>query len=404
MSRRAFGLAVAGTILTSAAILALRGKPWSMLDLDVYRDGAGSLLHGQSVYGDTTGLPFTYPPFAAVLFVPAYLVGRVIAVVVATALSLAGYMVLVAITARRSSLDRRVTVLMIVAGLAFEPVWYTLALGQVNAVLAGLVALDCLVLPERYRGWLVGLATGVKLVPGIFVLYFVLCRHWGAVARWAGAVAATIAVGAVFAPADSWRYWTRQIRDPHAIGDVANVGNQSIYGALTHLGATSSPRAWLLLPLAGTALALAVSAAWRQYRAGDPVATLTCLAIGGLLVSPVSWTHHWVWLVPAAVLLMVRGYRVSAAAVALTATVAPMWFTSEGRLVEAHIFGQLGPSTWWQLAAALSYTVVGLWVLVRLYWDGRPRGVSPGRERRDRMASGLQAQRQGRASSETTAQ
>lgn len=87
------------------------------------------------------------------------------------------------------------------AGLAFEPFARNVLLRQVNIVLVAMVILDCLVVPARYRGMLIGIAAGIKLVPGAFIFFLVIKREWGAALRCVAAFVVTVGLGAVFAPA-----------------------------------------------------------------------------------------------------------------------------------------------------------------------------------------------------------
>jgi alpha-1,2-mannosyltransferase len=164
------------------------------------------------------------------------------------------------------------------------------------------------VLRSSRRGWLVGLAAGVKIVPGVSVLYFVLQRDWRSALRAACAFLLTVVCGAIVAPQDSLRYWSGGIFGISHFGPAAVVDgkNQSLTGQLVRISQDPSPLAVTTLVLCATGLALAVAAAHRQLRIGDDAAALTAIAIGGLLTSPLSWTHHWVWGVPAIMVLISR--------------------------------------------------------------------------------------------------
>jgi alpha-1,2-mannosyltransferase len=107
------------------------------------------------------------------------------------------------------------------------------------------------------------------------------------------------------------------------------------------------------------ALGLAGLAATRQLRAGDEVAALTCVAFAGLLVSPISWSHHWVWFAPAILVLLARGLRRGAAVLALVPALAPQWWTPSTHLREFH-------HHWWQTALCLSYALAGIGFLLAM--------------------------------------
>jgi len=111
--------------------------------------------------------------------------------------------------------------------------------------------------------------------------------------------------------------------------------------------------------LALCALGLAGYAAWCQLSLGNEVAALTCVAFGGLLASPISWSHHWIWFAPALLVLVARAQWRGAAVLALAPALAPQWWTPAGALREFH-------HQWWQTALCLSYTVAGVSFLVAM--------------------------------------
>jgi alpha-1,2-mannosyltransferase len=297
------------------AVLALHGLRWSgvnsggWVDLDVYLQGARTVLRGTPLYEAHVGvLPFTYSPFAAALFTPLLLLGADAARWVFTAGSLVSYLVAVGAFGWRLRLPARHLALVALAGLALEPFVRTILLGQVNLYLMAAVALDCLVVRSRHRGWLVGLAAGIKIVPGVFVLFFILRRDWRSALRAACGFLLTVVCGALVAPNDSLGYWSGGLFGISHWGPVAVVDgkNQSFTGQLARLSHNPSPLMVTALVLTCAGLALGVAAARRQLQIGDDVAALSAIAIGGLLASPLSWTHHWVWAIPAVMVLVSR--------------------------------------------------------------------------------------------------
>jgi alpha-1,2-mannosyltransferase len=296
------------------AVVALLWLRWSVVrgnwaDLDVYVRGAQAVVTRAPLYERQTGaLPFTYSPFAAVLFAPLLLLSSAGARWVFTLGSLVSYLVAVGAFGWRLRLPRRHLALVALAGMALEPFVRTMLLGQVNLYLLAAVVVDCLVIRSSRRGWLVGLAAGVKVVPGVFVLYFVLQRDWRSAQRAVGGFLATVVCGAIVAPQATLQFWTGGLFEISHWGPAAVVDgkNQSLVGQLTRLSQDPSPLMVTELVLFAAGLALAIAAARRQFRIGDHVAALTAIAIGGLLASPLSWTHHWVWGVPAVMVLVAR--------------------------------------------------------------------------------------------------
>jgi alpha-1,2-mannosyltransferase len=337
------------------------------IDLDVYIRGATAVLHHEAIYNVTEqGLRFTYTPFAAVLFVPFALLGNVDARWALTAGSVVCYLLVVVVCARRLRMTLASAGLVGLAGLAFEPFARNILLGQINLVLVALVVVDLFVVPRRYRGMLIGLATGIKLVPGAFIFFLVLKREWGAALRSVAAFAVTIGLGAVFAPRDSWQFWSGGFVNLSRFGGdaVINGENQSLAGALMRLTRDISPPPILTLILSVSVMALGLVAAKRQIDTGNEVAGLVCIAFASLLASPISWTHHWVWAVIALLVLAQGRHRVAAALLGVIFVIGPMWFTPTGQLLELQ-------HNWWQAIACLSYVLVGLIFLVFFATNGQ---------------------------------
>jgi alpha-1,2-mannosyltransferase len=202
----------------------------------------------------------------------------------------------------------RTAVLAAVAGgMLLEPVRLTLSFGQINLLLLFFVVADCLLPRTRWpRGLLIGVAAAVKLTPAAFVLFFAAHRQWHPVlAAVAGFTAVTL-VAWVVAPGETPAYLATVIGDPGRLGGLTYTGNQSLNGFLHRLGLDPTLTAALWL---GSALVV-VALGWRAVRAartaGDDLAALVAAAAVGLLVSPVSWSHHWVWAAVAGMWLLPR--------------------------------------------------------------------------------------------------
>ena len=373
------------TVLAVAALIWVR---WSVVrgnwaDLDVYLRGAQTVIAGAPLYAQPAGvLPFTYSPFAALLFIPFQLLGTAGARWVFTAGSVAGYLVAAGVCGRRLRLSWSRLALVGVAGMVLEPFVRTILLGQVNLYLMAAVVVDCLVIRSSRRGWLVGLAAGIKIVPGVFVLYFVLQRDWRSAVRAACGFLLTVVCGAIVAPQDSRDYWTGGLFGISHFGPAAVVDgkNQSLVGELTRIAQNPTPLLVTELVLFVAALTLAVAAARRQLRVGDEVAALTAVAIGGLLASPLSWTHHWVWCVPAIMVLVSRRQWAAAWLAGLVFAAGPEWGVTVQRSQDSLTFPQ-------QVACA-TYVAAGIallamWALGSAGGGGRDvardgeRGLTP---------------------------
>jgi alpha-1,2-mannosyltransferase len=330
----------AGVAVVTLAVL------WSgsgFIDLQVYRTGGAAWLHGVPLYTGEfpSRLPFTYPPVAAVLFsVPAMLPMPV----ATTVLTVAGLVALTATVLLAAPVRVRgpLAAVAVVGACVLEPVRSTLLFGQVNLLLMGLVAVDCLLPRTRHpRGLLVGVAAAVKLTPAIFVLFFLARRQYAAAATTAVSFTAVTGLGMLLAPADSVTYWHTTLFDPDRIGGAAFVTNQSLRAELTRLGLPDG----LWFPLVVAVLVLAWHGA---RRAGEPVVALLLVAAAGLLASPVSWSHHWVWVVPALAALAGRAWVVTAAA-----------FTVGHRFLP-HARDRELEWTWWQHLAGNTYLLAAV--------------------------------------------
>ena len=292
-------------------------------DLRVYvaagqtaRNAPGLLYSGQMV----PGFRFTYTPFAALVFaawakVPWDLLTWLLTVSSVAALGLSVWLTLRALGwSGRRGLGAALAVTA--AALWTEPVQRALHVGQVELLLMAVVIWD-LCQPDRrwWKGAGIGLAAGIKLVPLIFIPYLVLTRRF----RHAGTAAATFAVlaGVGFAvlPQASWQWWFgADFLRAGRTGFVGFLANQSLRGMFTRESASLAGGLWWWLAAAALAGAAGLVTAVRLHRAGRPVyGWLTC-ALTGLLVSPVSWDHHWVWVAPALAVLADAGVRASGAA------------------------------------------------------------------------------------------
>ncbi len=307
-SRLLDGPAPVLVLIVGAAVAgALRG---GFTDLFVYQFGGWAVLHGRPIYSlpdPVTGLYFSYPPFAAVVMAPLALLPTWLAAAVWTGASVAALAAVVLLV--RRALERPapgwLVALVTVGALALEPVWQNLTFGQANVLLMLAVLVD-LVRPERrWSGLLVGIAAGLKLTPLVFVVLLVLIGRRSAAGRAALAFAATIAVGFVLKPGSALTYWDEGLVDVPRVGPAALAHNQSVYGALTRL-LDAPPPTWVWLVVAGpVALAvLIVGAGW--WRRGDRVLGTGLGGLAMLLASPISWSHHWVWAVPIALVLWER--------------------------------------------------------------------------------------------------
>lgn len=279
----------------------------NFVDLHVYvggaeaLDGPGALY--DYVYADQTPdfpLPFTYPPFAAIVFYPLHLLPfGVVAFFWQIGIIAALYGV-VRVGQRLMGLhaQRRVAMLWTAVGIWTEPLRSTFDYGQVNVVLV--LAVLCAVLSSRWwlSGLLVGLAAGVKLTPAVAGLYFVGARRWAAVVFSAVVFFATVGVSWVVVGGQARRYFTELLGDADRVGPIGTSFNQSWRGGISRiLGHDAGFGPLVVVGIAITAVLALL--AWRSIGgASDRLGGILVVSLFGLVLSPISWTHHWVWLIP----------------------------------------------------------------------------------------------------------
>ncbi len=305
----------------------------AMRDLVVYRNGGLIVRHVTPAYNghlasplyDWTGqngVQFTYPPFAAVVFAVASVLSwtamrwaMTLASLAALGLSL--WLVFGALGyPARPRVRLGATFGVTALALLTEPVQETLGLGQVNLLLMLLVVADLLTpaaLAGRTRWWHgigIGIAAGVKLTPLIFIPYLLLIRRY----RQAATAAATFAADGGARLRDRAHglrtyWWHRLFLNANRIVFLGTRGNQSLRGVLTRLAGsvTSGAAPWIVAAILVVLAGLVAAAV--LYRAGHPVAGMLACALTGLLVSPLTWDHHWVWVAPGIALLAHLGAR-----------------------------------------------------------------------------------------------
>ena len=386
----AVGLYLAGGLV--AVHLALHTR--ALVDLRVYLSGAEAVLHGADVsaaHPAGSDLQFTYPPFAALCFLPLVALHSLPAAGAAmTAASMAALVLVVRLALHEVRPQwtawRTWTVAfgLALAALPLDPVRNTLGFGQVNLVLLALVLADALAPPgRRGRGALVGLAAGIKLTPAIFVGYFAVTRQWRAARNAALSGVGTVLAGWVAAPASTVRYWTRLVLDPDHIGGIPYAGNQSLYAVATRLGHGQQALRGVWMAAAALVVVVGLAAARRAYHAGNRLAAACLTGLTGLLVSPVSWSHHWVWLVPGVIALWGSATRRRAGAGWLAAGLlalfyaGPIWWVPRTGNREYDHHGV-------QLLTGNAYVLAGLVLLAVATpaWRAAPRtGWVPGRRR-----------------------
>ncbi len=284
----------------------------NFVDLHVYIGGGAALDHPGTlysyVYADQTPdfpLPFTYPPFAAIAFYPLHLLPFGLVAFCWQVGTMAALYGVVRLSQRLLGVpaDRGHRVAMAWTAIAIwtEPLRSTFDYGQINVVLvlAGLWA----AYTTRWwlSGFLVGAAAGIKLTPAITGFYLAGVRRWGAAVLSAVMFAATVALSALVVGGETRYYFTKLVRNTDRVGPICTTFNQSWRGGICRVFGHDLGYGPLVLAAIAVTTALAILA-WRALntRAAEPdrLGLLLVVELYGLLVAPISWTHHWVWLVP----------------------------------------------------------------------------------------------------------
>jgi alpha-1,2-mannosyltransferase len=312
---------VAAVILAAAAavILTVALGVGTMKDLEVYllagrRFGDGATLYGEHFgQGLATPLPYTYPPmWAAAMTLVAWVPWRWVDVGwTVLDLALLIWVVRVSYTRLLDRLgDRRWIAwacLVGVCGLT-APVLSVFDLGQIGIVLMALVLADTLPRSTRLpRGVLVGMATAIKLLPGVFVAYWAVTKRSRAAVVASGTAVGLWALTAALRPSTSSTYWFQVAIHPERAGDATDVFNQSLNGALQRIGDGAGWATALWAIVAAAVLVVGLRRARDAHVAGDELAAVSIVAVAGVLISPISWVHHAVWIVPVTGVLLGDG-------------------------------------------------------------------------------------------------
>ena len=359
-----------------------RGQWLFKLDSFVYYEAVRQWLDGGDLYSWYANpgqhlWPFTYTPLAAWVISPltwmSYQQATVL-LIVATPLCAAvtAYAVLRRLAVAPRMAHSLAPWLALIGVITLEPFPKTMEYAQVNAILMALVAVDLFLVPERsrWRGVLSGLAAAIKLTPAVAILVLLVRREWRAAATMAGSAVGLTLLAALAAPAESWEFFTSAMWDPGRAGFADYSGNQNLKGAI----ARGLPEAAWNLTWAVCSL-LAVVAAWFLCRRLDRLRgagraaggtgqddglvlslQISVVMVLGLLISPISWSHHWVWCLPVLMSVAAATWRwrstalgVAGAAGFLVFVLAMQWWFPEQNHVE-----QNWPT--WAKAVGSSYT------------------------------------------------
>jgi alpha-1,2-mannosyltransferase len=408
ISLRAVSPTTRGWLATAAGALTLAIAVWFlytdykpfMNDFEVYYYGGGRVLETgeggvNELYAPRDGLPFTYPPFAALLFAALATMDFGASSMLFIGAALAGAAVVAGWLARHyfgmrtwraafADYRFRTTALVGTGAILLLGPWRdTFVFGQINIILMGVILADFALYGKSRAGeirWpaglLIGLAAGVKLTPLAFGLYFLVRRDFKALGWMAAGFFGSIALSWAVLPNASLTFWTKILPDTGRIGGPGYVDNLSVKGLLLHIGmpdSTLTSLVWLGLSLALVVLAGLVIK-W-AVDADENFIAVSATAVLMLLISPVSWSHHWVWVAVALPSMTFAMHRVpsrngrmrTAGWVIVVFSTIAFYMTPKNLAVWAGAaeWGK-DPQTQWQLTVSSLGVVCGIAMLA--YW------------------------------------
>jgi len=227
------------------------------------------------------------------------------------------------------------------AAAALEPMRESLGYGRVNILLFGLIMADLVALrwftrrrsgrpkwTERYGvmgpmadrflagGWAgvgIGLATAIKLTPALFIVYFLISRQWRPARTAIGTTLAVTLIGFVFARKESVDYFTSVVFQTNRVGQADMTPNQSLAGLLARLYDVFSAPTLLWVTFTLVLLVVGLSRAAHAHGEGDELTAFTLIGLTANVISPISWSHHLVFVIPAIIVLLDAAVRRRAA-------------------------------------------------------------------------------------------
>jgi alpha-1,2-mannosyltransferase len=362
---------VLGVELTAVVIFA---ATYDALDFHIYMWGGHAVLHDSRLYLMTAdGHWFTYSPFAAIAFVPVAalpLAGARVGWDLVSVASL-GYSCAVILRFAGYRPSRIAVAGLVAAAMVLYPVWGTLFLGQINLILLALILTDAWRVSRGHPAGIgVGIAAAVKLTPAIFIVFFLLAGRTKAAFIAVGTFVVCGLIGLLIAPGASALYWRQLLFDTTRVG-ASPLSNQSPYGMAVRIAGGQGHIAawWVIIPLTFAVIGLSTAAV--LARRHDWLGGTTVTGITGLLVSPVSWTHHWMWILPALVLLVRSGRWIAAVVGYALFALAPLWFPPHSSALDGFGFH------WLLTLAANCFLIAGLAFLAYMTWSAHGR-IQPG--------------------------
>jgi alpha-1,2-mannosyltransferase len=322
--RIVFWAFVAVTLLVIFGVDVFIGDGSGRVDLIVYHDGVQSWLTGHGLYDyslltfDGLILPFTYPPFAALILVPLAELPLTVAFGAWDVIQASVALLLVWLTVNRAN-GRRLpsgwSGAALLAGawalfMLHGPVLHDFLLGQISLIVIGLVVVDFTLVPVRFRGLLTGVAGALKLLPLAYLPYFLITRQWRAAANLLGGFVGATGLAFLIMPRESWLYWTDLLFQTQRVGDLDTLRNKSLLGVLVRWDIGGPAQRWIWLLLVAGIAAVALWRAWQHHQRGEEFAAMLVVGLLTSIANPITWNHHLIWLSLTMLYLATTGRRV----------------------------------------------------------------------------------------------
>lgn len=389
---------VLGVSLAAVWVLTARITSVNPVDFLVYRYAASAAVTGADIYAaniqgammPTGGLPFVYTPFAALALLPTALFDSTSAFILWSLLTL---LVLGGVIQRCFPLSiHRSWKTLIALGLSSFTIIIAshVIFGQINVFLMALCLADCVRRPDGWlakyvpAGILIGLAAAIKLTPVLFIVHLAVTKQWRSVGWSLGALGSATVLAGFLLPQPSWTFFTETVWNLSDRIDLSGLyatsGNNSVQGFAAYLGIAAPIGAISALAVG----ALGLKAARDAYHRHGALSPAIIIGLTACLVSPVSWLHHWVYLIPAFVVLISRRGRAARWFVVASTVVLLATGPNLGDLLLATEFIALWPIG---LILRESLILMGVVAIVFLWrTDGARRPPQPTRVRRGAAA------------------
>lgn len=344
-------------------------KPHSFFDLNVYYGAVSRWLEIGDLYN--WAIPpneiygFTYPPFAAVVFAP--FVSLISVETAGTSLvfiSIASIVLISYMSFSCMGVSKRISIALSLwiapLLLKFHPVVFNMQMGQINFLLALMILIDVIYLKNtRLHGILMALAASIKLTPAIFGLLLVAKRDWISLARFV----ATGILGILLSFAVDYKitieYFTDKMFDSGRVGKTYSSLNFNLVGVLDKVFTESNNFVYVITVV--LMIGIAYFSARRLVLRDQYFGAAMVIATLGLLVSPISWIHHWIWFIPMLIFLTIYGISISNSLCIFWSLTGLLLFSSSFAM---WFFGETTRENGWILPLALAHSTQVLWAVV----------------------------------------